>query len=581
MRLTRYGLRHEWQLVGAYVSLAGVTISAMATPYLLGTAIDEALASGVQRQILLLGSAIVLVSLIRGLFTYGQAYLAESVSQRAAFDLRNDLFHKLQSLSFGFHDRHRTGDMMSRATADVEAVRRLISTGMIRALSGILTVAAVSTILLITNWRLGLVCIVFAPLVIWRAKVLSGQLRLTWMAVQTETGHMTTILQENLSGIRVVKAFGAGEREEARFEQTAAVVASQTYRAGRLSALQGALMLFILTVAIGIILWFGGREIGLERLTAGELAAFMLYMGLLIMPVRTLGMVVNTLARATAAGERIFEVMDSESPVLEKPGAISLPPVQGRVKFEQVSLSYDSSGSVLRDVSFEAEPEQLVAIMGSAGSGKSTIVHLIPRFYDASSGRITIDGFDICDLTLNSLRQKVGIVLQDTFVFAATLRENIAFGVADASLEEVERVAKIAQLHEYVESLPDRYDTWVGERGITLSGGQRQRLAIARTILSNPPILILDDSTSSVDVRTEYLIQQELAELVSNRTTFVIAHRLSTVRMADLILVLEQGEIVQRGTHQELLTQDGLYRRIYELQLRPQEELLDSPGDSS
>ena len=310
-----------------------------------------------------------------------------------------------------------------------------------------------------------------------------------------------------------------------------------------------------------------------DRLTFGELSAFILWMGLLAMPVRMIGWMLNTLTRAAAAGQRIFEVLDAESPVEERPGATPLPRATGHVRFEGVSLSYDERVPAVHDVSFEAEPGQLVAILGGPGSGKSTVVHLIPRFYDVSSGRIAVDGVDVRDVTLASLRQNVGIVLQDVFVFGATLRDNIAYGVDDASMEEEVRASKIAQLHPFVKSLPKGYDSWVGERGITLSGGQRQRLAIARTLLLDPPILILDDSTSSVDVGTEYLIQQALADVVKGRTTFVIAHRLSTVREADLILVLDRSEIVERGTHDELLARDGFYRRTYELQLRPQEEV--------
>ena len=518
---------------------------------------------------LLLAGAILLVSLVRGIFSYGQSYLADSLSQRAAYDLRNDFFRKLQSLSFGFHDRQQTGNLMSRATADVEAVRWFMSMGLIRGLSLVVMLGAVSALLLTTNWRLGLVSLAFVPPVIWRAVVMARSLRRIWTKVQAETGHMTTVLQENLAGIRVVKAFGAAEHEEAKFQQRASAVADHTYSATRLFASQGSLMTFIFTLATGAILWFGGREIVAGRLTHGELAAFILYMGVLAMPVRMIGWLVNTFSRAASAGQRIFEVLDAESPVKERPGAKGMGRARGHVRFDEVSQSYDSGAPTIRGIDFEARPGQMVAILGAPGSGKSTLVHLVPRFYDVSGGRITIDGIDIRDVTLASLRRNVGIVLQDVFVFAASLRDNIAYGVDNAPLDTVVRAAKVAQLHDFAESHPDAYDTWVGERGITLSGGQRQRLAIARTILLDPPILILDDSTSSVDMGTERLIQQALAEVVKGRTTFVIAHRLSTIRKADLILVMDQSEIVERGTHQELLARDGYYRRIHDLQLSP------------
>ena len=580
LRLSKYGFRHKRQLAGAYVTMLGATAAAMVVPRLLGTAIDSALTSGLQSQFLLLAGGIIAVSLLRGLFGYGQNYLAEEVSQRAAYDLRNDFFEKLQSLSFGFHDRQQTGNLMSKATQDVEAVRFFMSMGLIRGIALVMMIVAVAAILLTTNWRLGLLSMAFVPPVMWRAIKMARGLRRTWMKVQAETGEMTTVLQENLTGMRVVKAFGAREHQESKFDEKATSVADYTYSTARLFSSQGSLMTFIFTVATGAILWYGGREIVAGRLSAGDLAAFILYMGILQMPVRMTGWLANTYSRAAAAGERLFEVLDAESPVKEKEGASPLHKVQGHVRFEDVSLDYDPGVPAARAISFEARPGQLVAILGSPGSGKSTVVHMIPRFYDATSGTVTIDGTDVRDVTLASLRANVGIVLQDVFVFAASLKENIAYGMEDASLEEIVRASKVAQLHEFVDGLPNRYDSLVGERGITLSGGQRQRLAIARTLLLNPPVLILDDSTSSVDVGTEYQIQQALAEVVKGRTTFVIAHRLSTVRRADLILVMDEGRIVERGTHQELLGQNGSYRRIHDLQLRPQEadETVSAPA---
>ncbi len=574
LRLLSYPWRHKWLLGAAYVTMVAATLSALLMPHLLGSAIDEALTSGLRSQLLLLAGMLVLVGALKGAFGYGQNYLGEAVSQKAAFDLRNDFFRKLQNLSFGFHDSQQTGNLMSKATADVEAVRRFMSMGMIRSLSGILMSGTVATIMLSTNWRLGLVALAFVPAIIWRAAMMGRKLRWIWMRVQNETGNMTTVLQENLAGIQVVKAFGAREYAEAKFEERAALVADHTYSASRLFASQGSLMTFIFTCAMGAILWFGGHEIIDGRLTPGELVRFILYLGMLAMPIRMTGMLINMVSRAVSAGERIYDVLDAESPVKEKPGATVLPRVHGRVKFESVSLAYDSGPPAIRGIDFEVQPGQLVAILGAPGSGKSTVVHLLPRFYEVSAGAVSIDGIDVRDVTLASLRKNVGIVLQDVFVFAATLKDNIAYGAEDASLDDVVRAAQVAQFHETVEGLPDGYDTWVGERGVTLSGGQRQRLAIARTILLDPPILILDDSTSSVDMGTEYQLQQALAEVIKGRTTFVIAHRLSTVRRAELILVLDQGKIVERGTHEELLASDGFYRRIYDIQLRPQEEMV-------
>ena len=369
----------------------------------------------------------------------------------------------------------------------------------------------------------------------------------------------------------MVKAFGAREHEEEKFERSAESLAEHSYNIQVLFASRGSMMTFFFSIATGIILWVGGHEVAAGRLSEGEIAAFILYMGLLAMPVRMTGWIVNILSRASSAGQRIFDVLDAESPVQEKPDANPLGRVRGNVKFEDVTLAYDSGPPAVRNVSFQIEPGQLVAILGAAGSGKSTLVHVIPRFYDVSSGRVLLDGVDIRDATLASVRNNVGIVLQDVFVFGASIRDNIKYGVDDASEDEVVQAAKVAQLHDFIQTLPKGYDTPVGERGVTLSGGQRQRLAIARTVLLDPPILILDDSTSSVDMGTEYQIQQALAEVVKERTTFVIAHRLSTIRKADMILVVEGGEIVERGTHDELLGRDGFYRRIYDIQLKPQE----------
>ena len=572
LRITRYGLRYKWHMMASYVSLAAATVSMMTIPRLTGFAIDEAVAGGSVGRLLLLVGIIVVVAAARGLFTYGGEYLQEVTSQRVAYDLRSDFFTKLQGLSFGFHDRQQTGNLMSRATGDVEMVRTFAGAGFGRFLFLFLVMGTVAILMLTMNWRLGLVSLVVIPALVWRSAVTTLPMSRAYGKGFEEQGHMATAVQESLAGIRVVKAFGASAFERAKFERRAAAVEAADVAAAMLSISRIFLFWLSLNASLGAVLWVGAHEAVAGRLTAGELAAFLVYVGVLKWPIVHSGFALVDLSRALSAGNRLFEILDAESPVKEKTGALTLPRVQGQVVFDHVSLNYDAAGPALRDVSFEAQPGQLVAILGAPGSGKSTVAHLVPRFYDISDGRVLIDGHDVRDLSLDSLRRNVGIVMQESFAFMATIKDNITYGVGYATMEDVERVAEVAQLHDFISSLEDGYDTQVGERGITLSGGQQQRLGIARTLLVDPPILILDDSTSSVDVATEYWIQQALAAVFKGRTTFAIAHRLSTVRQADLILVLDRGEIVEQGKHEDLLARDGMYRRIHDMQLRPRQK---------
>jgi ATP-binding cassette subfamily B protein len=390
--------------------------------------------------------------------------------------------------------------------------------------------------------------------------------------VQEIMGESVTILQENLVGIHVVKAFAAEEYEKQKYDRKAQVLREDYFQSERLQGTNSAWMSLYFTCTLGVILWFGGWEVMRGHLTAGGLTQFVLYMNQLAFPIRQAAQVINSFSRAISSGQRLFEVLDASSPVAEKPHAKEMGRARGHVRFEDVSFSYNARIPALTHVTIDVAPGQIIAILGAPGSGKSTVVHLLPRFYDVTTGQITIDGQDIRDFTLHSLRRNVGIVQQDVYLFSATIRDNIAYGALDASFEEVLRAAKIAQLHDQIMRFPKGYDTGVGERGVTLSGGQRQRLSIARTILLDPPMLILDDSTSSVDVETERRIHQAMIAVMQGRTTFVIAHRLSTVRQADLILVLQDGAIVERGTHQDLMARRGIYQDIYEIQLRPQEE---------
>ncbi len=548
----------------------------MLIPRLTGQAIDLALSSSQQHALVLTAFGVAGVGLLRSVVSYWQSYLSEFLSQKVAYDLRNRLYDCLQRLSYAFHDRSQTGQLMSRATADVEGVRMFVGFALLRGVYFLILMIAITVVLISLDWKLALVSLSVLPFISFRTVVINQRLRVLWMKIQQGLGVLGTVVQENLAGARVVRAFAREEFESQKFRRQAGILYDQEIEANNLLAANSPAMSFALLLSMAAILWYGGRQVVAGVLTHGELAQFLLYLVMLGMPVRMLGWLTILFSRAMASGQRIFEILDQVSPVREKPDAINIAEVKGLVRFENVAFSYDSHGDVLKGVGFEAKPGQVIALVGESGSGKSTVANLIPRFYDVTSGRITIDGIDVRDLSLASLRRHVGIVHQDTFLFSATIRDNISYGRPDASLGEVVEAAKVARLHDFIMSLPDGYETWVGERGITLSGGQKQRLAIARTILLNPRILIMDDSTSSVDTETEYLIQQALSELLVGRTTFIIAHRLRSVQMADLILVLKDGQIIERGKHQELLARGGLYRQLYGLQFQYQESWRES-----
>ena len=579
-RILGMAWRHPRHMLAAYVALIGSSAFALIVPRLLGQTVDDVLAGSDFNAMLRLAGLILLVNGLRGAFAYGQTYLSEWTSQLVAYDIRNAMFSKLQHLSFSYHDKRQTGDQMSRATADVEAIRNFVQGGLLRAVQIFMLIFGAAGLLFITNWRLALIGLAFVPIVVYRATVVSFSLRAIWNYVLSTTGKMTTVLQENLSGVRVVRAFGAQDYEIEKFDVVIKDLSESHIRVNKLQIANSTFIQFMFATATGSILWFGGQEITAGRLTPGELTQFIFYLGLIQGPVRMSGQIINNFSRAVSAGQRIFEVLDEPSSVQQLPDAKTMSKIRGHVRFQNVSFTYGHE-PILRDVSLEAQPGQVIALLGMPGSGKTTVVHLIPRFYDVTGGSITLDGIDVRDATLDSLRDNVGIAMQDVFLFSATIADNISYGKPGTTQEEVERAARIAQLHEFVVELPDGYNTWVGERGITLSGGQRQRLAIARTVLLDPPILVLDDSTSSIDAGTEHLLREALESVMQDRTTFVIAHRLSTVMHADQIIVLDMGTIAEQGTHRELVQQNGLYRQLYELQLLPAEPTIDGLASSS
>ena len=582
-RITGMAYRYRTRLILAYLCFFIAIGFSLLIPRLFGESIDRlVIITGSEitplnpgnMELVILASLLLAASIMRGFFDFARTYTTDSLSQFVTYDFRNQIYNKLQHVSFAYHDKEHTGNLMSKATADVEAVRRFVNMGLVRSSEVVVRTIAVTSILAWLNWELALLSLVFVPFLVVRSTLVMGRLRRMWLHVQEVNGQLVTNLQENLVGIHVVKAFASEDFERRKYNLKAQELREEYFQSERLQGTNSAWMSLYFTFALGLIVWYGGWEIIRGDLTAGQLAMFVLYLNQLTFPIRSAAQIINSFSRAISSGRRIFDVLDATSPVEEKPDARPMGRSGGRVQFEDASFAYDSRSPALKNVDITAAPGQITAILGAPGSGKSTIVNLLPRFYDVTGGRVTIDGQDIRDFTLESLRRNVGIVQQDIFLFDATIRDNIAYGVSNASEEDIINAAKIAQLHDQIMAFAHGYDTWVGERGSTLSGGQRQRLSIARTVLVNPPILILDDSTSSVDVETERLIHQAMVNVMKGRTTFVIAHRLSTVREADQILVLREGEIVERGDHNELIARRGIYRDIYELQLRPQEEVL-------
>jgi ATP-binding cassette subfamily B protein len=585
LRLLSYAWPYKNRIVLVWGAMAGLVLFQLLGPWLVGYAIDTGLdisgedgfevASGSTRTLLIAALLIVGAAAARGIFQYFQTFNAEWLAQRAAYDMRNDIYDHLQRLSFAYHDKAQTGQIMQRATQDVEGVRMFVSMGAIRLVYVVVLLVATLTLMVRTDLWLALLSWAFIPPTVLIAVRFTSQLRPIMLRTQELQGEVGVVLQENLSGMRVVKAFGREFFEQDKFEKKAEALFENSYASNRLMAKYQPLMTGVWSFAMVATAWYGANRISHGQLRPGELATFLLYLTMLQLPVRSVGWINMLWARARASGQRIYEILDAESAVKEKPGAVELRDVKGHVRFENVSFGYDVISPVLRNVNVDAKPGEIVALLGQTGSGKTTVVNLMPRFYDVTGGAITIDGVDIRDTTISSLRRVFGIVQQDIFLFSATIRDNIAYGSPGASEDDIVHAAKLARIHEFIMSLPDGYNTWVGERGITLSGGQKQRISIARTLLLDPRILVFDDSTSSVDTQTEYEIQQALNELMKGRTTFVIAQRLRTVRTADQILVLRHGEIVERGRHEELIARDGLYREIYDLELRDQEEAFE------
>lgn len=512
--------------------------------------------------------AIILFATLRGLFAFLQAYWAEKNSQAVAYDMRNDLYAKIQRLSFSYHDKNQTGQLMIRATDDVEKVRLFIGQGLLQLVGALVLLVGTLIILFTTNVKMALTTLPILPVALVLFMFFGFISQPLFAKVQQKLSVLNTILQENLAGIKVIKAFTREREQQTKFRIAANDSMQQSITVSRVFTFLFPVVFLVANLGQAAILNVGGQEIIKGALSLGEWQEFSLYLIYLFLPIAQFGFIITQMGQASASATRIFEIIDAKSDITDKPDAIKLPAVQGNVKFEDVTFRYFGGGEpVLSNVTFEAKPGETIALLGATGSGKTTIINLLPRFYDPTEGRITIDGHELRDVTLDSLRSQIGIVLQETTLFSGTIRENIAFGKPDASDDEVIAAAKAAQAHDFVMSFPDGYNTHVGERGTTLSGGQKQRVAIARALLLDPRILILDDSTSAVDLNTEASIQKALDVLMKGRTSFVIAQRISTVMNADKIIVLDKGRVVAEGKHKELMEESPIYAEIYNSQI--------------
>ena len=516
--------------------------------------------------------AVIAIAIFGALSSYLEKYLTTSVGQWVMHDLRRVLYSNIKKLSLSYHDQKRTGDLISRVTSDIDAVQNLVSSVLLGILVNVLTLAGMVLVMLYLNWEFTLIAMLVAPGLFLVVFYYTRTIKQASRAVRRKEGEVVSVLEEVLSSIRVVKAFAREDYEQRRFEQESRENVELALQARNVKAKLPPIVEIIVACGTCLVLWYGARLVLTGGLTSGELLVFLLYLGKMYKPMRELSKMTDTISKASVGWERIREVLENEMQVRDLPGAKRAPRLKGRIEFDRVKFSYDGAQPVLEDLNLKIEPGQLVALVGPTGAGKTTIVSLLPRFYDPTSGEIRIDGTDIRRFRIKSLRQQISFVLQETLLFRATVWQNIAYGKPEARPEEVIRAAKLAYAHEFIGQMPDGYDTMVGERGVTLSGGQRQRIAIARAIIRDAPILILDEPSSGLDPAAEKLVFDALANLMARKTSIVIAHRLATVRSADVIFVIDGGQVVEQGTHADLLDSGGLYSQLYELQFRGEEE---------
>lgn len=565
---------YRWASLGALVSLLLLTVANAVTPQLFRWGIDRGIVKQNLQIVLYSAGWLAIAAIARGLFNFGQSYLAEAVSQGVAYDLRNKIFSKIQNLSFSYHDQAQTSQLLTRVTSDIEQIRTFISTSLIQVIGAVVTLVTIAVILLVMNWELALITLTVVPISGWlMARFITRNSNL-FRQIQEQLSDLNAVLQENLLGIRVVKAFVRESTEIRRYTTRNDALVKANMKTIRAIRNTFPFIFFLSNFVTLAVFAYGGAQVIGDKFSIGELVAFNSYLGLILQPILLIGFAAPAIAQAMTSADRVYEVVDAEVEIHDRPGAVPFETCGGRVTFENVSFRYPGATTeALKNVSFETKPKELIAVLGMTGSGKSTIMNLIARFYDVTSGAVRIDGRDVRDFTLKSLRTHIGIVFQETTLFSGTIRENIAYAKPNATLEQIIEVAKTAQIHDFIASLPDGYETIVGERGIGLSGGQKQRIAIARTLLTDYSILILDDSTSAVDAKTAAQIQAELDELMRQKAcvTFVVAQRISTVRNADRIFLIDKGRLVAQGTHEELMQTSPLYGAILESQVKQKE----------
>ena len=588
VRITRMALHYRWRLAIGLVAIFLAAGFQLAIPILIGNAVDTANnlfgdADARAKDALVLTAILLFAASVgRGFSAMVQNYMGESIGQHIGYELRMLYYEKLQRLSFSYHAGVHTGDLITRGILDVEGVRMFVQTALLRSVFLVVLIGTGMYLMLTKDLQLGLISLSFVPFVAWRATAARLRLRSNWYSLQEKLSSLTKVMDENLGGIRVVRAFASQKHEMMKFDGASNEALSFANIQVGIRATNISLMSLAFMLAMAAVLWVGGLRVIDGEMTAGGLTQFLAFMSILLQPVRQIGMMVNGYARGAASGGRLFSVLDLEPDIQDKPGAKDLEITEGVLEFHNVSFGYEGEHT-LNGVSFKVQPGHTVGMVGPPGSGKSTIAHLVPRFYDPVDGYITIDGQDLRDIKLESLRRAVGVVEQDTFLFTASVEHNVAYGDPWAPDDRVEQASKYAQLGDYIERLPGGYDTMVGERGVSLSGGQRQRLSIARSIMLKPRLIVFDDSTAAIDAATEQRIRAALAELTKDRATIIISHRLSSLMHADEILFIDEGKIVERGTHDELLALGGHYNDLYELQIRPSEDShpLDDEGGTS